>query len=372
MSDESDYKDYQDYIEYQKHIAAPQQAPAPAPGILEKGIDLIPGMKDRRESIAQQRSSPEYKSSHPTPVTGLEDPAYSLGVGLVGPESLASMLSSGAKGLKGFFKPAADRAEVASKVKNITELEPYVQSKVSDASKAFMEKQVTPRIEQQYAKATEQYVPFKKEDFLGIHPELDAKVSELSQLHGDEIPMSKALDLKADLNSKTKFKTVGPWADTQAAQSKALDAGNKLRESINTVDPSVGQLSDELKTAYGVKKAALGNASKNPINALLPNDSAAGLAKKGRLATFDEQAGSDLSTLGRNIQTASDRVRPMKIGDLISIHGPKQVINKATAPVFNTYDKIAQSQVAAPDVDIAQKLRAFLQKSYGVSGSGDQ
>lgn len=463
-----------------------------SPGLIEKGLSLIPGMKERYDKIHAFRDTPEYKSEHPSPVTGMEDPVYQYGVGLAGPESLASMFKSVGK----FFAPAAQRSEVLSKVKNVGELEPYVQGKINEASEMFNKKQIGPRMLEQNARAENQIVPIDVSKIRGIHPEVDqilaqaeeaslkqpysagadnlslsssegggltskpfpeipskthgpgedfynqignaefkgipekvnlpdtmypkssswspsvksnynksgvsnqtpiksntdmypkssnwepssktpysslgskpASSIEKSQMYSSEspeavinLPMKEVLDIRRKLNSVT------PRFDDPTFKDKVLNAGNYVRGSLSKVDPSIEPLSKELQDAYAVQKQALGNANRNPVTSIVQNQGATGLAKRSRLARFDEQAGSDLSTLGKNIKTANDRSRPLSLTDLFSIQGPKQIANKLSAPVLNAYDEFALKQLLAPKASGAQKLRGFGQKSSIVDG----
>ncbi len=315
MSDESDYKDYQDYLEYQKHVATPQQAPA------KTEIPTVESImaKDRARGGSLDKIT-----------TGIA----SGGVGEIA-APLGGLFSKAGQSLSNFFKPAAARTAAIDLVKNESALGPAVSDKIAEATEKFNQSQITPRINSQYAKATEQYVPFNAADYAGIHPEIDSRVGELAKLYGKEIPMSDALKLRAELNSNTLFKNAGAYGDTIAARSKALDAGNALRENISAVDPSIGQLSNELKDAYSLRKAAVGSAGKRPISTV---EAPIGSDKASLLSQFDKAAGTDLRQFGQNISTAKARLGQSQ--GAWSPHSVSAVVNKAAGYIPRAYDSL--------------------------------
>lgn len=333
----------------------------PEPSFVEQGIDMIPGMKQRREGIAQYRSTPEYKASHPQAVTGMEDPALQYGLGMAGPESAASMI----KGLANFLKPAAKRAEVSQKVKNVGELEPYVQGKINEASEMFNKKQIGPRMLEQESRMAGKTVKVDPKSMQGLDPDIDSVINSYPiGVDGlAEIPAQEALKLRAQINKVAGWKSSpGDPMKARALDEQAAMAHKNLAEQFSSADPAMEALSKELQQAYNIQKQAVGSAGRNPINSVVANDGVSGLAKKGRLANFDEQAGSELAELGQNIKTANDRSRPMGMSDIFSIHGPKAVANKLSAPALNAYDDFALRQLLVPQVTGASKARAIGQK----------
>lgn len=264
---------------------------------------------------------------------------------------IGGLAQLGLKKLSNFLKPAAERSAVLSQVKNEAGLGPYVANKIQQAGEAFNESQIEPKMAQQYKNAAGKFIEADPELLKGIHPEIDQTVSKypVNQAGKIQMPMEDALDLRAELNSKTRFKQGGVYdtADqVRNAQSKAADAGSSLRKAMADVDPEIGQSSDQLRQSYNLKNAAIGSASKRPISSVLAPQAS---DKASTLAQFDQAAGSDLKGLGSNIQTAKNRLQaytPEGLKKLFSIGAPKEAFDLATVPVLRGYD--AAAQVASP------------------------
>lgn len=219
---------------------------------------------------------------------------------------LGQLASAGIGKLASFFKPAAQRSGILSLVKNEAQLGPKVADEVNQAREQFTKSQISPRMSEQYARADEQSIPFNPDEFKGIHPSIDTAVDNLTSTGAKEIPMTDALKLRAQLNDKSLFKDLGPYSEQVAAkQSSALNAGNKLRDTISSVDPNMGAISDELKDAYSLRNAVTNSAGKRPISAVTAG---LGTDKGSLLSQFDEQAGTDLRGLGNNIDLAKERL----------------------------------------------------------------
>lgn len=277
---------------------------AAEPGFVEKGLDFIPGMKQRREKIANYRATPQYQTSHPQPETGMNDPAYTA-MGLAS-EAPIWALGKFIPGMKSLVKPGAERAAVMDLVKNEEKLGPAVSQKIGEATEQFNKTQIAPRMLEQQARASEQAVPFNPGEFTGIHPKIDQMVEQLGSGGVKEIPMKDALALRAALNDKSLFRDLGPYSPDIAAKSqKAVEAGNKLRAVLGETDPNIAALSGELQDAYKLRNAVTSSAAKRPIGTV---EARTGSDKASLLSQFDTAAGTDLRGLGKNISTANERL----------------------------------------------------------------
>ena len=271
-------------------------------------------------------------------------------------KAMSELAGKGASKLSDFLAPAAERSEVLSQVKNEAGLGPYVSNKIQEAGQNFDESQIAPKMAQQYKNASGKFVDLNPKDYTGIHPEIDQAMSKypVNESGKISIPMEDALDLRAELNSKTRFKQGGVYqtADqVRSAQSAAADAGNNLRQSLSEVDPEIGQSSDELRQAYNLKKGAIGKGANSPISTVIAPQAS---DKASTLAQFDQSAGSNLRGLGNNIQTAKSRLQvytPTGLKKLLTIGAPKEAFELATEPIARAYD--AGAQVAKPAIDAA-------------------
>lgn len=316
----------------------------------------MPFTPDKPESNANQ-TTPGFISDNENP-SNTKIPTYDEIIGKPGPAGdmlrktvtgiqsggvgefaapLGGLVSSAGSKLAGLFKPASARSAVLSQVKNEAGLGDYVANQISEASEKFNKKQISPRMLEQYARADQQSIPFNPNDYKGIHPDIDAQMAQIEASGAKELPMKEALGLRAKLNDRTLFKDLGPYSDQVAAkQSAALDAGNKLRDQLSSVDPNIGMLSDELKDAYSMRKAALGSAGKRPITA---TTASLGTDKAATLAKFDEAAGTDLRGLGKNIRTASDRLGGYSGGVPTSVPA---IAKQAMGVAPRAYDALAE------------------------------
>jgi hypothetical protein len=211
----------------------------------------------------------------------------------------------------------------------------------------------------------------------GLSPEIDTMMSRYKPGADGmiEMPAPDALDLRQELNNVAGWKA-HPMdaARAQAMDSQAAAAHQNLAQQFSGIDPTMEPLSQELQQAYTTQKQAIGSAGKNPIGTVLQSDAASGLAKKGRLGRFDEGAGSDLSGLGKNIKTANDRLRPLSLSDLFSIHGPEQAATKLASPMTRGYDAAAEAVSPAlgaveSDPSKAKAVPALIQMLQQPGGS---
>ena len=302
------------------------------------------------ESSPLQRKVPNYDeimASRPDLqkiVTGIQ----SGGVGEIAAPLGGLAASAGKWGLNklsSFLAPAAEKSAILSAVKSESGLGPMVASKLKDAASKFNEAQIAPKMASQNAKAVEQFVPFEPDKLSGIHPDIDANVSRLSQYYDKEIPMSEAIKLRGQLNSSTLFKSSPMYDPTvMAAKSKALDAGNSIRTSIAQADPSVTDLSDKLVQDYKLRDSVISQSSKkSPIAAV---KAGIGTDKASNISRFDDAAGTDLRGLGQNINLAQQR-----LGGSSSL--PKTATDvgyRALSTIPRAYDASAQGGKAVSDM----------------------
>lgn len=349
----------------------PQQPQQPQQqGVLSKGvqfathfpqsaIDLVPGMKERRLGIQEGRKqSPPmiHGQPMPEPVTGMEDPAYAA-MGLSGEAPLWALGKLAPQALKKFLKPAAERSEVLSKVKNVAELEPYVQGKVNQAAELFNKKQISPRMLEQESRMAGNTVKLDPKSLEGLSPEIDMIAKSLTPDTSGlaELPATEALKLRAELNKISGWKA----SPMDPSKAKALDtqasaAHQNLAEQFSNIDPAMAPLSQELQQAYTTQKQAIGTAGKNPIQAVTSGGGAGGLAKQGRLARFDEQAGTNLKGLGENIQLAQQRLEPLGLETLLN---PKKLASQAGGLVGRPYDALAEMLIKQPEPSSINEIR---------------
>lgn len=74
---------------------------AKPPGMIEKALDVLPGMREKREAIANYQSTPEFKKNYPEQVTGMDDPAIQVA-------GLFSSGGIGVPGLSGLLRKGGD------------------------------------------------------------------------------------------------------------------------------------------------------------------------------------------------------------------------------------------------------------------------
>lgn len=356
MSDEADQKDYQDYLEYQKHISAPQSGPT---------YKNSAGETNPIPTVNSIMTDDKARGGNLAKIT---NGIASGGVGEVA-APLGGLLSSAGKGISNFFKPAVARSAAMGLVKNEAALGPSVATKIGEATDQFNKTQIAPRMAEQYTRAGEQAVPFNPDAFKGIHPSIDEMVNNISQGGVKEIPMKDALDLRAALNNKSMFKDMGPYSEEIAARSqKAVDAGNSIRQSINTVDPNIGAISGELQDAYSLRKAVTKGAAKRPISTV---EAPVGSDKASLLSQFDNAAGTDLRQYGQNITKAKSQLGQSQgawspgsvaaIANRVAGVAPRAYDSLATMlqPAAETVGNAAQSPVASRSAQIA--LQALIQ-----------
>lgn len=269
-----------------------------------------------------------------------------------------------APGLGKLLKPvgnmissAAQRSGVLDKVKKIGELEPYVQGKINEAKEMFGKKQIGPRMLEQESRVGQNTVKIDPKSIQGLSPELDEISKSLAPNEQGlaEIPATEGLKIRQHLNKVAGWKSSPMDAGkAQAIDQQAAGVHQNLAQQFSNIDPAMEQLSQEMQGAYNTQKQAIGSAGKNPIGSVLTSDSAPGLAKKGRLSRFDEQAGSNLGQLGENISTANERLKPVELSDLFSLKAPKVIAQKAGQLGGRGFD--AAAQVAQPSVDALTRL----------------
>lgn len=158
------------------------------PEAIQHAPDVIPGLKERRLQIEQQRSTPEYKSTHPEPSTGMDDPAYQL-MGLVSPSSVLS-LAKYIPGVKGLLARGAQRANIMDIVKNEANLGPAISEGLGDAEKMLNAKQITPRMAEQRQLIEGKTVKFDPDSLKGIDPSLDAVLEKMKMYQPDPYGVS--------------------------------------------------------------------------------------------------------------------------------------------------------------------------------------
>lgn len=390
------------------------------------------------------------------PITGMDDPVYQA-LGLASGSSAKDLVLGAARGLRNFIAPAAQRAEVLNKVKNIGELEPYVASKVSEAKGLFNKQEISPRMLEQQSRLQGNVIKVNPEELKGLSPELDAYANSISVKQPDpygsyfrpgskafstgkpavegvpgqstvvthgysgeapkvpdnygyptegmgirpptpepiakpfstvsspgtpgtpaqaggstsfsvplapvyseiEIPAEEGLKIRAMLNDVAGWKAhpIDPLK-AQALDSQVAKVHQGLASKLQEIDPAMGPLSQEMKSAYGLQNSALKGAGKNPVGSVLSADTPAGLVKKGRLSSFDEGAGSNLGQLGEDIKTAQDRLKPIEWSDLLNPTKTLKTLGKAGANKAKIgYDAAAEA------------LTPQLQKLIGTGGS---
>lgn len=165
------------------------QAEIREPNIVEQGLHLIPGMKERWEAIQKHRSTPEYKAANPNPepVTGMEDPVVAYGLGMAGPDSIVNTVRSlgkfgakGVDGLKNFLKRPANRANLLDMWKNHPEqVQPLVSGKIKEAEEMFNAKNVSLPYAMQKNMGNGKMTAMKLEDLIGVSPKMDAEIARI-------------------------------------------------------------------------------------------------------------------------------------------------------------------------------------------------
>lgn len=340
MTDEQDRKDYDDYLEYLKHTS---QAPA-APTVMAS-----PTKSPQTPTIEQ------IEARNPL-LSKIESGIASGGAGEIA-APLGGLVQSGLKGLSKFLAPAAERSAVLSQVKNEAGLGPYIADKMRQAGQAFDDSQIAPKMADQYKAAAGKFVDVDPATLHDIHPDINKILNtyKADPVTGKiSMPMEDALDLRSSLNSQTKFKQGGTYSTADAvrtARSKASDAGNAIRSSISEVDPGISESSDALRQNYNLKNSVMRGADTNPISSVRAPEYT---DKASKLSQFDDAAGSDLRGLGRNIDTAKDRLQAftMKgLKKLFTIGAPKEAFDLATTPIARAYD--ASAELASPALNKA-------------------
>lgn len=243
------------------------------------------------------------------------------------PETLGVGTGYALKGMSKFLGPAAQRSQVLSKVKNIEELDPYVLEKVHNAQQGFIDKNIEPLMSQQKSLAQGQSLRVNPQQFMGHSAEADSMLKGIQGKAGAEsmygtpseidLPMSDALKMRRLLNEESKFRDNRIYDSTVTARKEgARAAGDQLRASISA-HPEVGEeianSSDQLKTKYDLMNEVLKQAGRDPVSTVTGNS----LGKSSKLAQFDRAAGSNLSGLGKDIDTAVDRLGASRAGNII-------------------------------------------------------
>lgn len=347
-------------------------------------IDHAPAVNSIREFIGQPTGDAfvaarkQYKDTHPQPITGMEDPVY-RGLGFASPESGLSALKAikpGVKKLRDFLRPAAQRSEVLDKVKNVEQLNPYLQGQIDDAMSMYTKREITPRVVEQQARAGDQLVNIDPSQIRGIHPEVDTMLESAvksreaqpysaasSQAYGSpEFSQELNLPMKEVLDIRKKLNTITPRFDDPNAKTKILNAGNYVRQRLGKTDPNIPAISEELQSAYSLPES-LGLESRDPSRILTPAESAGGLTKRSELAQFDKKSGSNLTQLGEDVKTANERLQPLSLSEMFTLHGPKRIITKAVSgPLGRAYDATAQK--------VLPTLNRVLDKPYSIDDPG--
>lgn len=331
-----------------------------AKGLPQSAIDLVPGMKERREAIEAGRDTKNY----PEPYTGENDWAYQA-MGLVGPESAVSALKAFPKvatNLREFLRPAAERARIAEIAKDPIALQEEVKGAIGQAQKTFGGREIAPRMQIQKQLADEQLVRVNPYELAGYHPEVDKALNEALQQHqkfsGEAspdtilVPANDAIVWRSKLNQN--YENPG-----------AREAGDKLRNLISGVDPAMEDLSKGMEEAYALKNQIEKSAKLSPQYTIKPGAGPEAKAgdKLANLEQFSRGSGVDLPQLGRSIEANEMRTGPIftKGADLLT--PIKRATYKTLGKLGGTaYDKAAKAimpslEAGAEAPSLADSLR---------------
>lgn len=252
-----------------------------------------------------------------------------------------------AKGANSLAEAGANRSEVLGKVKNVEELEPYVQGKINEARQSFNQNEIAPRMTMQKSMVGGHTVKVDPKQLEGISPEVDGIAKTLSPGADGlaELPGTEALKLRENLNKGAGWKAHPMDAGrAQAVNSQVAALHQDISKQFAGINPDMASTSQELQEAYNIQKNSLGHAGRNPINTVLTSNAVTGLGKEGRLRTFDKAAGSDLEGLGDNIKLAHKRMQHnISLGDLVSWGGPKKFINEGVSAAGRAYDYLGST-----------------------------
>lgn len=330
-------------------------------------------VKHPGEAFQQHNTQEQQANPNTIPVTGMDDPALKI-AGMVSPESALSLVKSVPKignALSSFFAPAAQRSEVLGKVKNIAELEPYVQGKVNEANEMFNAKNMGTPMAMQNSILNGKMVKIDPKSIQGLSPELDQLVSKMNPGEGGlaDVPATDALKVRQELNKVAGWKSspMDPMK-AKAIDSQAAAAHQNLSSQFSSIDPAMGDISQGMQQSYNLQKSTLGSAGRSPIQAVTKQD----LTTQSRLAQFDQSAGSDLQGLGKDINTAKDRLQaytPTGLKKLFTIGAPKEAFDLAATPVSRAYDAVGSSIAKTPAASDQAKLFYMLK---GLPTQGDQ
>ncbi len=202
---------------------------------LNHPIDRLNTLLDQAEKLPKQK-----------PADMMADPAIQF-AGMVGPESAINVvksLGSAGKaignGLMDFLRPAAQRSEVLSKVKQASQLTPYLESKVAEAKHALNQTQIAPRMNIQSVLADEKMVPLDTSKISGIHPEVDTMIQTAKDAAAKQPYGAEAADhLSGSIPNQQPLTSLLPPSNPggQAASADRLGVDYKSLKSMGSKFP---------------------------------------------------------------------------------------------------------------------------------------
>jgi len=289
----------------------------------------------------------------------------------------------GAVGSKvaGAVGEAAQNAKLFQWAKQLLADEPNINPKLAqelkDAQTQFTAKQIAPRMQVQNQILDDKAVPLNLKQFEGIHPDIDAKISDLRQGAANQpygaggygapqtpdkvlVPGKDALQLRAMANKYSNFTGSGPYDQiaAEARNKQALGAGNEVRQSFrdNLSIPdsdAIDATSSDLRKYMSLNDDLMKGSGRNPGQVFAGSN----ISKGGKLAEYDQAAGTNLRAQGQALddaQIAMNGARSTKfIGDqnptavgLAKLIGAKAK-NAVSAPMSRIPDGLA-SMLASP------------------------
>lgn len=290
------------------------------------------------------------------------------GVASGGIGEAAAPIGALVKSLGSFLGNAAERSNILGMVKDPTKLGPYVAQKLQEAEEAFHSKQIDPRMDArtnllQQATDTGNAATVNPESFKGLSPEIDSVAGQLPKGESVQISPDEYNALSSSVNKASRFKPGLQYDPASAAKVQAAkDAGDALRGKGYDIDPEIGQLGSELHDAYSLKDAALKGMGSKPISVVRAGSN---LDKASTLGQFDQQAGTNLGQLGKNIDTAQTRLGLSP--DLTGATGMGSMARQAIGAVPRAID--ATAATVKPGVDkLGQLLSTPLGQKLGSAG----